>query len=194
MNKDARVVGLDVDGVLAQFNEAFKLVQIETSGRDLFPPNWSDEQISCWNWPTDQYGYSKEEYKAAWEVVWASTNFWNKLWPYAGVADFLRQVRGLSDNIYYITQRRGVVVKAQTENWLRRYGAGDNPTVLISADKPTCCQAVRITHYLDDKDENFDDMPPATSCYMMARGWNHERSDVPRIKRLEEFLEGVRNG
>lgn len=183
------------DGVLAQFNEAFKKVQIETSGRDLFPSNWSDDQIECWNWPTDQYTYTKDEYKAAWEKVWASGTFWRQLRPYNGTTVFLKTIKTLSDNIYFITQRRGKMVKAQTENWLKRYGAWDNPTVLISDDKAACCKALHVTHYLDDKDENCRDVVKVgTKVWMMARGWNHSLQMVPRINSLEEFVEGVKNG
>lgn len=195
MNKDELVLGIDIDGCLAQFNEAFKRVQIETSGRDLFPADWSDEQITCWNWPTDQYGYSKEEYKAAWEVVWTNPKFWKQLRPYDGAIDFLKAIRKLSDNIYYITQRKGVKVKAQTEWWLRSYGAGDDPTVLISDDKAGACKALHITHYLDDKDENCLSVIDTqfTKVWMPVRGWNHQISIVPRITSLMEFVEGVKS-
>lgn len=194
MTKDELVLGIDVDGVLARFNEAFKKVQIETSGRDLFPKDWSDEQITCWNWPTDQYGYTKEEYKAAWEKVWASGVFWRQLRPYDGVTNFLKEIKKLSNNVYFITQRRGWAVKSQTENWLNRYGAWYNPTVLISGDKAGCCQALGVTHYLDDKNENCTSVAdkPSIKVWMVKRGWNQEQHFIPRISDLNEFVEGVK--
>lgn len=194
MNKDKLVIGLDIDGVLSQFNQAFKVIQIKTSKRDLFPSDWKDEQIVCWNWPTDQYGYTKEEYKAAWTEVWESPNFWMQLAPYPDAIQFLKKMRCLSNNIYYITQRAGLNVKGQTENWLRRFGGGDNPTVLISDDKAGCCEALEITHYLDDKNENCVSVlqNPNTLVWMQARGWNHEICGVPRITKLDQFVEVIR--
>jgi len=194
--KNKTVLGIDVDGCLANFNEAFRAVQIRTSKRDLFPAKWADDQITCWNWPTDQYGYTKEEYKSAWEQVWASDKFWAQLTPYPDTIRFFKSIRPISDDIYFITQRAGRSVKRQTENWLKRYGAGEIPTVLISGDKAGCCEALGITHYIDDKDENCLDVQSKSGANvtMLARGWNHEQIGIPRIDKLEEWVEEVRNG
>lgn len=184
------IIGLDVDGCLADFNVAYKNLIVTRTGRDGFGIGWTPDDIRVWNYPQEQYGYSNVEIRGVWTEIKASPTFWNRLAPYDDVLDFLRIVRGLSKNIYFITNRAGETAKFQTESWLKRFSGIDIPTVLISEAKGSCCSALKITHYIDDKTENCSDVSYRSSakCYMLVRPWNQPLAGVSRINSLNEFL------
>ena len=192
MNK---IIGIDVDGVLADFNTSFKDIQVEVSGKDLFGSNWTPRDIRTWNWPTDQYGYSKAEYKAAWDIVKGSEFFWEELSPLEGAVDFLKGLSRLKNNdaYYFVTQRVGINPKRQTEEWLMNNGYLDIPTVLISGKKAEACKALDITHYIDDKVENCKEVQDlgTTKVYMITQGWNHNMEGIPRFDTPKPFLDEI---
>ena len=187
------VIGVDVDGVLADFDTGFKKVVVESSGKDLFGEGWTPNDITTWNYTKDQYGYTLEEDKAAWESVKASPSFWYDLPPLDGCFDFLQSLSGdFIEDVYFITQRMGRHVKVQTEEWLFTNGYRDVPTVLISGDKAGCCKSLGITHYIDDKNENCRDVFDAEGTieiYMLARPWNRQLLGITRLTTLQEFLD-----
>ncbi len=185
------VIGVDIDGILSDFNTGFKKVVVETTGKDLFGANWTPDEIQTWNYTKDQYGYTPEEDKASWKVVKESPSFWYDLPPLAGTFDFLQSLSGdFIDDVYFITHRSGKHVKVQTEEWLFTNGYRDVPTVLISADKAGCCKALDITYYIDDKNENCQSVSLGnTKCFMLAKPWNQKQDAVSRITSLQEFLE-----
>lgn len=180
------ILGLDIDGVLADFNLNFIPLVIKTTGKDLYPPR--PFAIPTWYY-SEFYGYTKEEMTGVWEKIKTSQIYWNCLKPYVGVEDFLGTVSGIPT--YFITDRAGPNVKAQTEKWLRNVGVS-NPTVLISREKGTCCRVLNVTHYLDDKIENCLDVQeksPTTKTFMLARPWNAALPGIPRVPDLSTFLE-----
>ncbi len=185
------IIGVDIDGCLSDFNTGFKKVVVATTGKDLFGENWTPDGITTWNYTKDQYGYTPDEDKAAWEAVKTSPSFWYDLPPLEGTFDFLQSLSGdFIEDVYFITTRMGKHVKVQTEEWLFTNGYRDVPTVLISGDKAGCCRALNITHYLDDKNENCQAVSVTnTKCYMLAKPWNEKQEAVPRIPNLQEFLE-----
>lgn len=183
--------GFDVDGILADFNAAYIALCIETSGRDLFPARPFD--IVTWNYP-ESYGYTAEEVSRVWEVIKADTTFWFELEPYAGVVKFRKALANLLSNghdVYFITSRPGENAKTQTEAWLWRHLAMlEWPTVLISSDKGACARALKLTHYIDDRNENLADVvaySPTTHTYRMQQPWNQHIEGTRVVSNLEQF-------
>lgn len=184
------IVGIDVDGVLASFNNSYIKLIRDLSGRDLFdgreespsfPTDWNYDEVA---------GYNDEEIDKAWDHVKASPIFWKALFPYEGVREFVTELERLGLDVYFITSRPGPTAKKQTEDWLEAVGV-DHPTVLISSEKAACCDALEITHYIDDKVENCKDVylhSWRTSCYMLARPWNTQTKAIPRLDDLATFL------
>lgn len=191
-------LGVDLDGVLAQFDDSFTKLLIKTSGRDLFPAH--PYLPPCWNW-CEPLGYTKDEESAAWEAVKQSKDFWRNLAAYPETENVITRLWALQKHghdVYFITNRMGVKPKRQTEDWLADYTPTLYPvqTVLVSAQKGMCAAALELTHYIDDKPSNCHDVvvkSPNTKTYMMDRSWNQgvEISGVPRVKSVNAMLDAI---
>lgn len=193
------IIGVDVDGILADFSAGYAKVLIKTSGRDLFPCKPYDPP--CWYW-AEPLGYTKEEDTVALDWVKQSENFWQNLEPYAdagSVIDRLWKLQALGHDVYFITNRPGINSKRQTERWIweRTAVLMPAPTVLVSEHKGMSAAALELTHYIDDKPSNCTDVIKhrglKTLVYLMDRSWNAEGAGtyVTRVKSVHEMLDAV---
>src|SRR5690349_10135318 len=111
-------IGVDLDGVLADFNSAFVGVLEKVTGKKVpagtIPPK-------AWNWPSE-IGLSEEEVKTAIGWVDANPYWWTKLNFTDGEGrDTIQRLSGLAPHhdVYFITHRGGVPgAKAYSEDWL----------------------------------------------------------------------------
>lgn len=191
-------IGIDVDGCLANYCDAFLRRLIVTSGRDL--TDSLNPIYHCWDWP-QAFGYTEEEVKAAMDSVAAQDDFWLTLNPYPLAQEDLFRLatrEALGHDVYFITNRYGVKAKQQTEIWLRHCGFLSRPTVLISAEKALCVEALRLDCYIDDNVENVMDVVGDSSCdqvFLMSRPWNTTHrwttSYLTRVDSVREMLQAV---
>lgn len=194
------IVGIDIDGILADFQTGFAPVLVKTSGRDLFPYHpYSDPP--CWDWP-EYLGYSKEEVTGALNDVKSNPKFWEKLEAYPDVDEIMNRLWNMQKaghEVYFITNRMGITPKHQTDRWLyaRTPSILPSPTVLVSAQKGMSAAALELTHYIDDKPSNCTDVIKyrglKTLTYLLDRPWNQEGagSYVQRVKSVNEMLDVV---
>lgn len=188
------IIGVDIDGVLADFGQALAKRLVEVTGEDKLPP-WPFE-IKTWWWPIDQFGYTKEQTMATLEDVWQDPSFWQELPRFAWTERAMQSLGELwqdCHDIYFVTDRKGVNVKVQTEMWLDAFAAAA-PTVLISDQKGLCAKALKFDLYVDDKIENCEavrNQSPSTLCFMLAQSWNHEIPGVARIATLDDFFTAI---
>lgn len=188
-------IGIDVDGVLADFNAAYIQRTIDITKHDFFPPRPFD--ILTWNYP-ESYGYTAKEVSAVWDSIKADPAFWFNLKPYFDaptMLELLQQYRDAGHDVYFITARPGLNPKAQTERWLEVYGPfhGSTPTVLISSQKGLCCRALEIDAYIDDRIENVVETSQICQTYLLNRPWN-AGLDAPwygitRVSTIEDMLD-----
>lgn len=186
-------IGVDVDGVLADFNTAFIRRVKDVTGRDLFPEGY---EPTTWNYP-ESLGYTREEVSKVWDHVTADPTFWLNLSPYWDAMTVLERLRTEfgNDDVYFITSRPGVRAKAQTEVWLATH-SGDftwNPTVLISSEKGACAKALKLDYYVDDRFENVHDVlrqtGARTAAYLLDRPWNTSFETLLRVDATSDFLD-----
>jgi 5'(3')-deoxyribonucleotidase len=204
-------IGVDVDGVLAQFNKPYAAL-LEELGvptgtfpieDPLFPP--------CWDWDIlymEKAGWSPEAIKAKIDVAWAairkSTAFWATLPSYPTTHLDIINLRTVVENawdVYFITCRPGMTAKFQTEAWLMSKGlkAPFIPTVLIvengEVNKSRLCKALELDAIIDDKPSNLQNVRPPTTKYLLDRPFNREwyelggHEQCHRVKSVTEMLE-----
>jgi len=185
-------IGLDIDGVLSDFNAGYRDLFVETTQKDLFN---GEVDPPCWNYHTG-YGYTDKEMVAVWAAIREDHGFWERLAPYPGATKFLTNLfwRRSTMDVYFVTTRVGREVKLQTERWLARHGF-PNPTVLIAkGDKGAIAAGLGLTHVLDDRPENLFTMPAGVErCLMLRRynTWGVAGEGFIPIRTLEEFAERI---
>lgn len=193
-------VGIDVDGVLANFTKGYAQIIRSVSGRDLL----TEEDIrrpKTWAWDRDA-GYTAAEESAAWESIKQSDLFWEALDALPGADDFLtdlfiRYDNDQIDEIYFITTRLGIGPQRQTAAWLWEHGA-DKPNVLIaqtSAQKGHLAWALNLTHFIDDKPSNCEAVKNAVpTCQVFVLDYPYNQTvnaDVTRVTALAQFKDAL---
>jgi len=181
-------IGLDIDGVFANFAEAYQRLFVKTTGRDWFHVG-DAENPPMWHWPTLR-GYTGEETKAVWAAIKTDPVFWLNLAPYPDAVATLRQHYAQlqrEHDVYFITNREGVRAKQQTEEWLAQF-LNTPPTVLLVGHrkKGEAAQALGLDCAIDDYFENVQDLAPLTRTYLLDRTYNQETPDA-RVRRVDSF-------
>lgn len=168
-------IGIDVDGVLANFNESYiELIKKETGialpkPDATYPDQWHYERAG---------GVTREQENRIWEEI-KSTQFWGTLQPMAGALDALRRLNALrftGVQSYFITSRPGRMAKFYTEMWLKFHGM-DMPTVVIADDKGSVAKGIVLDVFVDDKPENIQDVAATTArtrVYLIDQPYNRE--------------------
>lgn len=145
-------IGIDIDGVLADFNRSFKELIKAQTGIELPPLN--DSYPATWSYHTDA-GVTEEQDNALWDYIGRSP-FWGTLLPLKDAPAILAWLNTLGSeghSVYFITSRNGDMAKYWTELWLRLHGM-ETPTVLISSNKGNIAKGLRLDAFIDDRPEN----------------------------------------
>lgn len=205
------IIGIDIDGVLANFNKSLRDMLIRTSGRDLIPEfevsgNTIDTTPPTWFYPSESYGYTKLEESRALDACNNEFDFWENLEPYPQTLDFLKRLYNAldeeqGDEVYFLTTREGPDVKGQTERWIRKNCAYrfDAPTILIArGDKGGIARGLGLTHFLDDRPKNCQSVRqacPECIVVMPLTRYNREYANGPasseQVRIVHNILEFV---
>lgn len=173
----------DLDGVLANFNDAYHGRLLKVTGENRFPTDW---QPLSWDWDRD-YGYTAQEIADTWANIWKDKLFWRKLKPLAEPEVFARiAVLSKTHDVYFLTHRSGIDAKQQTERWL--YDQGINyPTVIMTGDKLPILKAIKADFFIDDKLDTMNEIVAAINepkakwqpshLYMMDAPYNRKNRD-----------------
>lgn len=185
-------IGIDVDGVLSNFNYNYAKILTELSGIPF--PDFRTCEPNTWFYDRAA-GVSKAVETAAWDKIKSNDYFWMDLLAYSGVPEFLWKLAMTADHqdIYFITNRMGSRALHQTRLWLKWHGWSDpDCNVLLSGKKGAAAVALDLDVYLDDKTENCEDVvreSPKTSCFMYAKPYNRDIQGCTRVFTLNEFAE-----
>lgn len=181
-----RVV-LDIDGVFASFTKAYGELLTKVGGSKL-PKGWQDDPDfpSVWDWDS-KAGYSTDIQTKVWEryILQESSEFWKSLEPLPTARETLMYLSSLAKKgkveCYFLTNRMGYRVKAQTEEWL--YGNGfDYPTVIIAADKTPWLRLLKANFFIDDRLDTVKEVArvsteekwPDFQCFLKYAPYNRE--------------------
>lgn len=194
------IIGVDMDGCLADFNGSYMELLKKQTRKDLFPEGKTAE-----NYPTEWYydkaaGYTVNEINAAWKYIQEdSVDFWENLDVLDdSVVPALDELNRLVDldlaDVYFITHRSGREAKIQTETWLTKFHV-DNPTVLLSGVKAPVVAGLGLTHFIDDKVETIlevDAWVAGTKTFLKNAPYNTNQAVPTRVTRVETVLEALR--
>lgn len=167
------IIGIDIDGVLANFTDSYAELFRKKFGLEF--PKASSTWPTVWDWERAG-GATEEQYKEVWKDITASHTFWRDLETQPDAFKFLVDISCSHHDLYFITARAGKSAKFQTERWLRKNGFNLGfPTVLISSEKGLCSKALRLDFYIDDRDENIADAAENGHgrVWRLERPYNH---------------------
>lgn len=182
------ILGIDVDGVLADFNASFASRLARVTGHNRWTKGF---EINVWDWPT-ALGYSAADIKRTWDDVIVDRTFWATLPPYLHTQKTMKLLRNAQNvcDIYFITARLGIDAKGQTERWIASFAPGgygiEHPTVIVSSDKGWCARALKLDYYIDDRLENVENVrleSPDTTVQLFDQPWNRSR-EIPGVDRV----------
>ena len=160
-----RKVGIDIDGVIADFNGAIHRI---IGKPDHSPVDWEDPNIN-----------------KVYEEVRNNEDFWLNLRPLVSVKDIPFQPH------CYITSRS--INPKITQQWLHNHGFADVPLYCVKSGESKVETALKsgVDYFIDDYYKNFIELNKAGVCtFLLSRSWN-SKYDVgfKRIKDFNDFKE-----
>jgi uncharacterized HAD superfamily protein len=182
-------IGIDIDGVLADFSTAFSTLGVSLG--------LTNRIISADEQPTWEFQWKVDK---AWNVVNTAVNWWETL-PALITADDVSDINELlmQHQVYFLTNRRDSTmpynrnVAEQTRNWLK--GAGIMPhlgIVLAEPNKAELAKALHLDVVLDDSPANLQDFLEAgVYGVKMKRPYNAGCPAAAEVEDIEQFYCGL---
>lgn len=154
-------IGLDMDGVLADFASAFREVEARLFGPAPDAPIEQPEEQE----QRQERGMLeiRERSRGIWREIQATEDFWRTLTPLEPRAVARLQALSIKYRweVFFITQRpptAGDTVQRQTQRWLVEQGF-ELPSVLaLTGSRGAAIRALRLDYHLDDSIENCLDV------------------------------------
>lgn len=176
-------IGLDIDGVLADFTYGFTREHARMFG---------GKPWSCGAQPHWRFDLPQDEINEVWRAVDKSDDFWYMLPPIAGFGEFetLRQVER-AYNVVYVTNRSGGVnYLGQTREWLRNRGLVGE--LVATPDKTDALSLLpNLLGHIEDSPTNIEDLK-AHGLPVFIRDWPYNRHvEGERVGSVAEFLRRV---
>jgi hypothetical protein len=138
-------IGIDVDGVLADFRTAFHEMSRATLGRRLDP--LQD--------PKSAPSLAQEEVKRVWDAVARTPNWWMTLKPYEPdqIARLYSLTRATGWEVFFLTNRpssAGDSVQFQTQWWIEQHGFYLPSVLTIPGSRGEVANGLRLNLVVDD--------------------------------------------
>lgn len=166
-------VGLDIDGVLADFASAFTKLAIDRG----LNQNYKFDSYKQHHW------YFPYEWNQLWEEVYVDKDFWLNLKP------LVDPTKLPFEPTAYVTARR--IPKEWTEEWLAKNNFPCQPVIVTDGDsKINHLQDLDIDIFVDDSYETWLELTNAGICtFLIDRSYNIKH-DVGhfRLKNIEDLF------
>ena len=196
------VVMWDMDGVLANFNKAYRQQTNRIVGTSLDP----NEKPEFWDSVEMQIG--SENDARVWNYIKNTDGFWRDLESLATI-DELERMANLEATQYFVTSRVGKNPFQETYDWLL-YQFGEKVeqfpsdwSVLISSRKADAANALKANYTIDDKAGNvlavYYNSPPERKVYVFDAPYNQFDTRViggrvRRVGTVAAFLDDIEAG
>jgi hypothetical protein len=138
-------IGIDVDGVLADFRTAFHDASRTTLGR----------RIEALPDPKATPALAQDEVKRVWDFVARTPNWWMTLEPYEPnqIARLYSMARAAGWEVFFLTNRprsAGDSVQFQTQWWIERHGFYMPSVLTIPGSRGEVANGLRLNIVVDD--------------------------------------------
>lgn len=182
-------IGMDIDGVLADFVTPFlQLLERRVGGGPIDPATITDANFQCHPFLTQEMIYDC--------MVDASYDpeFWRALTPLPSHEQWraLERVHREHD-VVFITHRwvRDTYdINQVTGDWLRRHGIGDPVIHFTQEKKSQLVNQLDIELFVDDRHENCEDVASQTAATVMMPHRPYNQSfHHPRVRRIHDLNE-----
>lgn len=195
VEKRLKVVGCDLDDVLANFMKRFIDMSIERFGIPL------DRNLRPIDWAWSNMGWTKEQESALWQQLHDTPNFWTSLKIQPGVDPYLVTELAAKTTMYFPTARAqsiGDDVQIQSARWLLNNFAIPFPTVIVGNSKGPLAAALKYDYFIDDRDKNCLEVKaarPECQVFISDSGHNqtfkNEDYGIERVSGFNEFAKIV---
>ena len=177
-----RVIGLDVDGVLADFTRAFRVIANDLYGVPVHgsggQPTWHPHDLTA------------EQDQQVWRVIDGKPRFWHNLDPIitpGEIADLNAIVRGEDEEVVYVTARHDRAAVA-TGYWLRANGLPPGDVIHAGDKVPVLNDTPRLRGFLDDSPHGVTKMR-AAGLPVFVRDWPYNRHvEAARVGSVGEYI------
>ena len=197
MINKTKVVIFDLDGVLADFDQAFTAM-----GNHLFgTPISTTVQQPFWNFRNVMTA-GEQDY--VWRELKSTTDWWFHL-PILVTGFVFDRINRLTNRaeVYFVTHRMHDFQPAgeQSMRWLKLWGI-KNPRVIVSSAKGEIARAVEADYAIEDNWGNacaIHWMAEKCRTFLIERPYNEEARKIipPRItvvKTVDQYLDVVERG
>jgi hypothetical protein len=161
-------IGVDVDGVLADFRSSFHATAERVLRREV-----SDETES----PTGAEGLAPADIRRVWEHVARTQNWWMAVEPYEPdqIARLYSLTRAAGWEIFFLTKRppsAGDSVQFQTQWWIEQFGFYLPAVLTVPGSRGDIANGLRLDIIVDDQLINCVEVVSAspTKALLMLRG------------------------
>jgi 5'(3')-deoxyribonucleotidase len=190
MNKRLNI-GVDIDGVLANFSQAAREVC-----KEIFDGRPDDGLVQT-TWAFDSLGISGAEEKLLWKEIDIRPNWWMHLKKLLNTST----LKTLTDThrVVFITNRKdgtGWPIEQQSAEWLKQHFWLFNPTVLISDKKGPVADGLKLDYYIDDRPKNVQEVldgAPNCKTFLLRATYNTEYNPALVVNTFDEFSNLILN-
>lgn len=187
-------VGVDIDGVLAEFVPSAREV-----AKKLFNGRPDDNLIQR-SWSFDSIGITKDEENLLWKTIDETPNWWTTLDRCAGASTLKMKLLMDKCMVIFITNRKdgvvGLPIEQQSQIFLKDKFHIYNPTVLIMNDKGPLLNALKLDYFIDDRPKNIEECnqyAPRCQAALLDATYNQEFNYGWRVSSFDEFASFVLN-
>ena len=181
------MIGLDIDGVLADFVAPFfRFLEDQTGCGPIDPQTYVDPYLS------GHAGLSKEMVTECVMRVSDDPRFWETLAPLPSAEQWL-SLDQLSrrQKLVFVThryERDNYDIGQVTSDWLRKHGVADPVVYFTQSRKSELIGKLKIELFVDDRHENCRDVAENTDAVVLMPDRLYNQSfNHPRVQRIQDL-------